>query len=350
MEDKLNVGISHGDVNGVGYEIIIKALLDPAVNELFTPVVYGSAKAASYHRKTLNIPDFSFNIINSVDDASPKLPNLVNTIEGEVPIALGTSTPEAGQAAVKALQAAVNDLLEHKIDVLVTAPLNKQNIQSEEFNFPGHTEYLAERAGVKDYLMLLVSDTLRVGTVTGHVPLKDVASHLSIDKIVAKIKVLHRSLIYDFGIRKPKIAVLGLNPHAGDNGLLGSEELTIIKPAVEAAQKAGIIVHGPYGADGFFGSGAYKQFDGILAMYHDQGLVPFKTIAFHSGVNFTAGLPFVRTSPDHGTGYDLAGKGEASEESLLAAIYLAMDVYKKRLEYTEINSNPLAFTKLAKER
>lgn len=350
MEDKLNVGISHGDVNGVGYEIIIKALLDPAVNELFTPVVYGSAKAASYHRKTLNIPDFSFNIINSVDDASPKLPNLVNTIEGEVPIALGTSTPEAGQAAVTALQAAVNDLLEHKIDVLVTAPLNKQNIQSEEFNFPGHTEYLAERAGVKDYLMLLVSDTLRVGTVTGHVPLKDVASHLSIDKIVAKIKVLHRSLIYDFGIRKPKIAVLGLNPHAGDNGLLGSEELTIIKPAVEAAQKAGIIVHGPYGADGFFGSGAYKQFDGILAMYHDQGLVPFKTIAFHSGVNFTAGLPFVRTSPDHGTGYDLAGKGEASEESLLAAVYLAIDIYKKRLEYTEINSNPLAFTKLAKER
>lgn len=350
MEDKLNVGISHGDVNGVGYEIIIKALLDPTVNELFTPVVYGSAKAASYHRKTLNIPDFSFNIINSVDDASPKLPNLVNTIEGEVPIALGTSTPEAGQAAVKALQAAVNDLLEQKIDVLVTAPLNKQNIQSADFSFPGHTEYLAEKAGVKDYLMLLVSDTLRVGTVTGHVPLKDVASHLSIDKIVAKIKVLHRSLIYDFGIRKPKIAVLGLNPHAGDNGLLGSEELTIIKPAVEAAQKAGIIVHGPYGADGFFGSGAYKQFDGILAMYHDQGLVPFKTIAFHSGVNFTAGLPFVRTSPDHGTGYDLAGKGEASEESLLAAIYLAMDIYKKRLEYTEINSNPLAFTKLAKER
>lgn len=350
MEDKLNVGISHGDVNGVGYEIIIKALLDPTVNELFTPVVYGSAKAASYHRKTLNIPDFSFNIINSVDDANTKLPNLVNTIEGEVPIALGTSTPEAGQAAVKALQAAVNDLLEQKIDVLVTAPLNKQNIQSADFSFPGHTEYLAERAGVKDYLMLLVSDTLRVGTVTGHVPLKDVASHLSIDKIAAKIKVLHRSLIYDFGIRKPKIAVLGLNPHAGDNGLLGSEELTIIKPAVEAAQKAGIIVHGPYGADGFFGSGAYKQFDGILAMYHDQGLVPFKTIAFHSGVNFTAGLPFVRTSPDHGTGYDLAGKGEASEESLLAAIYLAIDIYKKRLEYTEVNSNPLAFTKLAKER
>jgi 4-hydroxythreonine-4-phosphate dehydrogenase len=350
MEDKLNVGITHGDINGISYEIIIKALLDPMVNELFTPVVYGSGKAASYHRKVLGINDFSFNIINPGAAFNHKVPNLVNVIEGEPAIELGKSTPEAGAAAVKALEVATNDLLEGTIDVLVTAPFHKSNTQSDTFKYPGHTEYLAERAGVKDYLMLLVSDTLRVGTVTGHLPLKDVAANLSVEKILAKLKVLHKSLQFDFGVRKPKIAVLGLNPHAGDNGLLGSEELNIIKPAVEAANKLGIIAYGPYGADGFFGSGLYKQFDGILAMYHDQGLVPFKTIAFHSGVNFTAGLPFVRTSPDHGTGYDIAGKNEASEESLLAAIYMAIDIYKKRAEYTEINSNPLAFTKLAKER
>lgn len=350
MEDKLNVGITHGDINGISYEIIIKALLDPMVNELFTPVVYGSGKVASYHRKVLGINDFSFNIINPGGAYNYKLPNLVNVIEGEPAIELGKSTPEAGAAAVKALEAATADLFDEKIDVLVTAPFNKANIQSESFKYPGHTEYLADKADVKDYLMLLVSDTLRVGTVTGHLPLKDVSANLTTEKILAKIKVLHKSLQYDFGVRKPKIAVLGLNPHAGDSGLLGSEEETIIKPAVEAANKLGIVAYGPYGADGFFGSGLYKQFDGILAMYHDQGLVPFKTLAFHSGVNFTAGLPFVRTSPDHGTGYDIAGKNEASEESLRAAIYLAIDIYKKRLEYTEINSNPLAFTKLAKER
>ncbi len=350
MEDKLIVGITQGDVNGIGYEIIIKSLLDPTILELFTPVVYGSGKAASYHRKALGINDFSFNIINTVDDVNHKQPNLVNCIEGEVAIELGSATTEAGVAAVKALEAATADLLENKIDVLVTAPFNKKTIQSEDFTHPGHTEYLAEKAGVKDYLMLMVSDTLRVGTVTGHVPLKDVSAALTVEKILAKIKVLNRSLIYDFNIRKPKIAVLGLNPHAGDDGLLGGEEKNIIKPAVDAALATGIVVQGPYGADGFFGSGLYKQFDGILAMYHDQGLVPFKTIAFHTGVNFTAGLPFVRTSPDHGTGYDLAGKNEASEESMRAAMYLAVDIYRNRLMYEDVNATPLPFTKLAKER
>lgn len=350
MEEKLIVGITHGDVNGIGYEIIIKSLIDPAILELFTPVVYGSGKAASYHRKTLGITDFSFNIINNVSQLNPKQPNLVNCIEEEIAIEMGSATAAAGAAAVKALAAATADLIDKKIDVLVTAPINKKTIQGDGFNHPGHTEYLAEKAGVKDYLMLMVSDTLRVGTVTGHVPLKDVAANLTTEKILAKIKVLNRSLIYDFNIRKPKIAVLGLNPHAGDDGLLGGEEKTIIKPAVDAALAMGMVVQGPYGADGFFGSGLYKQFDGILAMYHDQGLVPFKTIAFHTGVNFTAGLPFVRTSPDHGTGYDIAGKNEASEESLRAAMYLAIDIFRNRQMHEDVNANPLAFSKLAKER
>lgn len=350
MEDKLILGITHGDINGIGYEVIIKSLVDPTILELFTPVVYGSGKAASYHRKTLGINDFSFNIINSVEQLNPKQPNLVNCIEGEPAIELGKATEEAGKAAIRALEVATADLQAGKIDVLVTAPFNKKNIQSDNFKHPGHTEFLAEKAGVKDYLMLLVSDTLRVGTVTGHVPLKDVSAQLTVDKIVSKIKVLNRSLQFDFGIRKPKIAVLGLNPHAGDDGLLGAEEQNIIKPSVDAATSQGIVAMGPYGADGFFGSGLYKQFDGILAMYHDQGLIPFKTLAFHSGVNFTAGLPFVRTSPDHGTGYDIAGKNEASEESLRAAMYLAVDIFRKRIEYQQITANPLAFSKLAKER
>lgn len=350
MEEKLNVGITHGDINGIGYEIITKTLLDPAIIELFTPVVYGSGKAASYHRKALGITDFSFNLINQINQVNPKVPNLLNCIEGEIPIELGKATPEAGAAAVKALEVATTDLIENNIDVLVTAPFNKQNIQSENFKHPGHTEYLAERANTKNYLMLLVSDALRVGTVTGHVPLKDVSANLTTEKILAKIKTLHKSLQYDFNVRKPKIAVLGLNPHAGDNGVLGTEEQTIIKPAVDAANAANILAMGPYGADGFFGSGLYKQFDGILAMYHDQGLVPFKTLAFHSGVNFTAGLPFVRTSPDHGTGYDIAGKNEASEESLRSAIFLAIDIYRNRQMYNKVNANPLPFTKLAKER
>lgn len=350
MEDKLIVGITHGDINGIGYEIIIKSLLDPTILELFTPVVYGSGKAASYHRKTLGINDFSFNIINNAEQLNPKQSNLVNCIEGEPAIELGKATAEGGKAAVRALEVATADLQAGKIDVLVTAPFNKKNIQSDNFKHPGHTEFLAEKAGVKDYLMLLVSDALRVGTVTGHVPLKDVSAQLSVEKIVSKIKVLNRSLQYDFGIRKPKIAVLGLNPHAGDDGLLGAEEQNIIKPAVDAATSQGIVAMGPYGADGFFGSGLYKQFDGILAMYHDQGLIPFKTLAFHSGVNFTAGLPFVRTSPDHGTGYDIAGKNEASEESLRAAMYLAIDIFRKRIEYQQATANPLPFSKLAKER
>ncbi len=350
MEEKLNVGITHGDVNGIGYEVIIKTLVDPMVLELFTPVVYGSGKVASYHRKMLGINDFSFNIINNVSQANPKQANLVNCFDTEIPIELGKATAEAGAASVKALEEATNDLLDNNIDVLVTAPFNKQNIQGDNFKFPGHTEYLAARAGVANYLMLMVSGDLRVGTVTGHVPLKEVSAQLTTEKILAKIKVLHQSLKYDFGVRKPKIAVLGLNPHAGDNGLLGNEEQNIILPAIKAAENAGIIAMGPYGADGFFGSGLYKQFDGILAMYHDQGLVPFKTIAFHSGVNFTAGLPFVRTSPDHGTGYDIAGKNEASEESMREAIYLALDIYRNRLNYDEVNANPLPFTKLAKER
>lgn len=350
MENKPIVGITHGDINGIGYEVIIKAFADPLILEICTPVVFGSGKAAGYHRKALNMPDFSFNIINSLDQINLKQVNLLNCIEGEIPIELGKPTPEAGQAAVKALEVAVDAAIANKIDVLVTAPINKQNIQSESFTFPGHTEYLAMRANTPNYLMLLVSNSLRVGTVTGHVALKDVAAALTTDKIVAKLKVLNKSLANDFGTRKPRIAVLGLNPHAGDNGVIGAEEQSIIIPAIKKANDEGIFAFGPYGADGFFGSGNYANFDGILAMYHDQGLIPFKALAFGTGVNFTAGLPFVRTSPDHGTGYDIAGQGKANPESLLAAIYQGIDILRTRQNNNQAAANPLPFSKGQRER
>ncbi len=341
IEKNIKVGISHGDVNGVGYEVIIKAFRDPRIMELFTPVVYGSSKVASYHRKAINLNDFSFNIIKSADEINYKKPNLINCCEKEVKIELGKSREDAGEMALKSLEEAVEGLKNNDIQILVTAPINKHNIQSEEFKFPGHTEYLAEKFGSKTPLMFLVCDSLRLGVVTGHIPLKDVSSALSIDLIMEKIKIMNESLKIDFGIRKPKIALLGLNPHAGDEGLLGAEEGEIILPAIQKAVDEEILAFGPYPADGFFGSQAYKKFDGVLAMYHDQGLIAFKTIAFHSGVNYTAGLPFVRTSPAHGTAYDIAGKNVSSPESFLSAIYLGIEIYKNRMMHQELMENPL---------
>jgi 4-hydroxythreonine-4-phosphate dehydrogenase len=340
-EKKIVVGITQGDINGIGYEIIFKALADARVLDGFTPVIYGSSKVAAYHRKALNIPNFSLNNIRTVEDAHPKRVNMINCLGDEVRVELGKSTQIGGEAAFKALQNAVEDLKRGVIDVLVTAPINKKNIQSDQFAFPGHTEFLARAAESEDALMLMVSDFLKVGVVTGHVPLKEVPAQVTKERIVEKLKILDTTLRYDFTIRKPRIAVLGLNPHSGDEGVLGMEEQEIIIPAIEEAKKQGIVALGPYAADGLFGSSQLKNFDAILAMYHDQGLAPFKTLAFSSGVNYTAGLPFIRTSPDHGTAYDIAGQGQADAESFVKALYMAVDTYQNRRTNQKLASNPL---------
>jgi len=349
-ENRIVVGITNGDMNGIGYEVIIKALLDPRIFELFAPVVYGSSKVASYHRKSLNINDFSFNLIKIASQANPKRPNIINVHDKDIKIDIGLSTPEAGELSMLALEAAVDDLKNKQIDVLVTAPINKKNIQSDTFHFTGHTEYLADKFGVNDFLMLMVSNQTRIGVVTGHIPLSEVPKVVTEDLILRKLKIMNESLKIDFNIRKPRIAVLGMNPHAGDEGLLGSEEKTLIIPAIEQAFAGGILAFGPFPADGFFGSDNYTKFDGILAMYHDQGLIPFKTISFGSGVNFTAGLPVVRTSPAHGTAYDIAGKDMASPDSLRAAMYLACDIFNNRLMQQELNANPLILSKFEAEK
>lgn len=349
-EEKIIVGISQGDINGIGLEVIIKSMLDPTLFELCTPIVFGSNKTASFHRKALGIEDFSFNQIKEVADANHKRANIINVYDEEITIELGKQTETGGKYALKSLEAAAYALAQGKIDVLITAPINKENIQSPDFNFPGHTEYLESKFGDGKSLMFLVSDTLRVAVVTGHIPVTQVAAALTPEKINTKIKALHKSLINDFNILKPKIAVLGLNPHAGDNGVIGNEEKNIIIPAINQAKEEGILAFGPYPADGFFGNETYKNFDAVLAMYHDQGLVPFKTIAFNNGVNFTAGLPIVRTSPDHGTAYDIAGKNKASEESFRKAIYMAIDIYRNRKINMESAANPLKISAPKKDR
>lgn len=344
-ETKPVVGITHGDINSISYEIIIKTFVDNRIFELLTPVVYGSSKVASYHRKTLNVSDFTFNLIKRADTANPKRANIVNINDQEVKIDLGKSTQLAGELALLSLETAIEDLKKKYLDVLVTAPINKKNIQSKDFHFPGHTEYLANKFGVTDYLMLMVSNSLRIGVITGHIPLREVINQLSEELILKKIKILNQSLLQDFGIQSPRIAILGLNPHAGDEGLLGKEEAEIIKPAIDKANEQGIRTFGPFPADGFFGSSSFTQFDGILAMYHDQGMLPFKALSFESGVNFTAGLPIIRTSPAHGTAYEIAGKDIASPNSFREAVYLACDIFNNRREYELITANPLKSVK-----
>lgn len=339
--EHIRIGISCGDINGIGMEIIIKTLSDPLLQQSFTTVVYGSGKIAGYYRKNMGLNDFSFNIVNSAEEIKMKKANLINLWNEEVVVNMGQSTESGGKYALRSLEAATKDLASGKIDVLVTAPINKHNIQNDRFRFPGHTEYLAKMSNVNDALMFMVSGDLRIGVVTGHIPVSQVSQNISKDKIVRMARIMNQSLMRDFGIRKPKIAVLGLNPHAGDNGLIGDEDRSIIEPAVSALKNEGILAMGPYPADGFFGNGNYKNFDAVLAMYHDQGLIPFKTISFGSGVNYTAGLPIVRTSPDHGTAYDLVGKGTADESSFRNAIYLATDIYLNRKFQKEISANPL---------
>jgi 4-hydroxythreonine-4-phosphate dehydrogenase len=331
-EDKPVIGITIGDFNGVGPEIIIKALADNRILKFLTPVIYGSTKVISFYKKHLKIEEFNYNVIKSFDQIHHKKINLINCWEEAYEIKPGVQTEEAGKCAFMALKAASEDLKSGNIDGVVTGPINKANIQSEEFNFPGHTEYFTNEFKSSESLMLLVDNGLRVGVITGHIALNAVTGNLTKEKILSKIKVLEKSLNNDFGISKPKIALLGLNPHAGEDGLLGNEEIELIAPVANECKEKGMLVFGPYPADGFFGMAQYKNFDGVLAMYHDQGLIPFKTLAFESGVNFTAGLSVIRTSPDHGTAYNIAGKDLASETSIREAIFLACEIFKNRQE------------------
>jgi len=341
--EKIKVGITHGDINGIGYEIILKAFSDIRLAEICTPVIYGSTKVAAYHRKALDLPPVMFNQISTAEAAEEDKINMVNCIDEEIKVELGKPSKAAGEAAFRSLELATGDLAEGLIDVLVTAPIDKDSIQQEGFNFPGHTEYLEEKFAQEGEhsLMILAKDNLRVALVTGHLPLSQVSESITPEKIINALKIFDFSLRRDFNIGKPRIAVLSLNPHAGENGLLGTEEKEIITPALASAEEKGILCFGPFAADGFFGAGQFAHYDGILAMYHDQGLAPFKTIAMEEGVNFTAGLPVVRTSPAHGTAYSIAGKNEASEESLRQAIYMAIDTYRNRVLYDKAHSHPL---------
>ena len=342
MKDKLKIGISHGDINGISYEVIIKTLMDSRINEICTPIIYGSPKVAAYHRKALDIEGFSPIGITSPDEARGNKSYIINCVDENIRVELGKATESAGIDSFKALKAATDALESGKIDALVTGPVNKQNIQHSEFSYSGHTEYLQARFKVDEVMMLMVSELLKVGLVAGHVPISALSSMITKELVIEKLKILARSLLVDFGIRNPRIAVLGLNPHAGDDGLLGSEEQKIITPAIDEAKKLGITALGPYAADGFFGAGRFSKFDAVLAMYHDQGLAPFKSLSMDSGVNFTAGLPVVRTSPAHGTAYELAGKNKASATSFRNALYLAIDVARNRELFKEISADPLA--------
>lgn len=337
--DKIVVGISIGDLNGIGIEVILKAFQDKRMLEFCTPVLFGATKVVSYHKKALNL-EVPVHGITNIDQINPNKINILNIWKEEVKIDLGKATKESGTYAAKSLEAATNHLKENKVDVLITAPINKENIQSDSFNYPGHTEYLEANLEGKN-LMILLTDELRIGLITGHIPLAKVAETITPELIKEKVDKMHESLKRDFGIVKPKIAVLSLNPHCGDNGVIGKEDDEIIKPTVQEIATSGKLVFGPYAADGFFGSKTYKQFDGVLATYHDQGLAPFKALSFGKGVNFTAGLNHVRTSPDHGTGYDIAGKNLANSSSFTEALFTALQVFNCRNDYKEITKNPL---------
>lgn len=356
--NKIRVGITHGDTNGIGYEVILKLLEDTRLSDLCTIIVYGSAKAAAFYRKGMELPQVQFNRIDSAADARDGVFNIINVVGEDLKIEPGVPSEAAGAAALAALEAAVSDLRNGDIDVLVTAPIDKHSIQSETFTFPGHTEYLEASLGQADEegqadakaLMILCTEHIRVALATAHMPIAKVPEALSRELILEKIEQLDRSLRRDFAVHQPRIAVLSLNPHAGEKGLLGKEEEEVIIPAISDAREKRILAFGPYASDGFFGSGNYKAFDGILAMYHDQGLTPFKALAMDAGVNFTAGLPFVRTSPDHGTGYDIAGKGLADPASLRSAIYMAIDIFRNRRRHDDAYRRPLRRQHIEKDK
>jgi len=335
------LGISIGDMNGIGVEVILKTFSDERMFDYCTPIVYGSSKAVSYHRNVYKMDDFQYKTIKYADRYEEGVLNVINCWEEQVTLSLGKSDAKHGVYALRALEDVATDLQQGKLDAVITAPINKYHISLVEDDFRGQTEFFATKFGVKQSLMMLVSDVMRMALVTNHVPISEVASKLSNELIYSKINLLSEALRRDFMVDKPKIAVLALNPHAGDEGLIGKEDDDMIRPVVKYANERGVLVFGPYAADGFFGTGVYRQFDGILAMYHDQGLVPFKALSFGQGVNFTAGLPIVRTSPDHGTAYDIAGKFIAEHESFRKAVFMALDIAKNRKQYDEMHENTL---------
>ncbi len=339
--EKLKIGITVGDINGVGLEVILKAFAAGDITEICTPVIYGSSKVVSYHKNIIGVEHLHFSGIPSAHKIRHGKINVVNCWQDDVNITLGKLTEAGGKYAHISLEQATNDLEEGLIDAIVTAPFNKKAMQMVNFKFPGHTEFFTDRFKVKESLMLMVNDDLRVGLVTNHLPISKVAEAITKDQVARKLKIMNKTLKRDFGIERPTIAVLGLNPHAGDEGMLGDEEDNMIRPAVIEAKKNNVLAMGPYPADGFFGSGQHTKFDAVLAMYHDQGLVPFKALSFGSGVNYTAGLPYVRTSPDHGTGYDIAGTNSANYSSFLQAVFLAIDVSRNRKNHKIAHENPI---------
>lgn len=339
--DNIRLGISQGDVNGIGYEVLLKCFSDTRMFENCTPILYGSSKVASYHKKLINATDFPFVNIRTVEQAEASKFNILNIIQDEVKLDIGQATEVGGRLAAMSLDYACHDLMQGKLDALVTNPINKKNIQSDKFNFPGHTEYLTNKFGVEESLMIMTCHDLHIGIMTNHLSLSQVPKVLDRELILRKLRVMDTSLKRDFGIRMPKIAVLALNPHAGDRGLIGTEDDSIVAPAIREAFDNGILAFGPYPADGFFGNGTFREFDGVMALYHDQGLIPFKLMSFTEGVNFTAGLPYVRTSPSHGTAYEIAGKNIASAQSFRNAVFLAMDIIRNRREYDALSANTL---------
>lgn len=341
MNNKPVIGISCGDLNGVGLEIIIKTFSDSRILEYCTPVIFASGKSINFYRKSVSELNFNFQNIKDFSRINAKQVNLYNCWEEEVQITPGQLTDTGGKYAVLSLQTAVAALKQQQIDGLVTAPIHKKNIQSSEFNFTGHTPYLKQMFGAQDVVMMMCADNFRVALVTEHVPVSELSKHITKERIVSKLQIIHSSLQKDFGIDKPRIAVLGLNPHAGDEGLIGNEEETIIKPAIKEAKNNNILAVGPYSADAFFARRSFEQFDAVLAMYHDQGLIPFKTLATGDGVNYTAGLQAVRTSPDHGVAFDIAGKNKADTSSFLAAVFECIDILNRRKGYAEVRKNPL---------
>lgn len=340
-DDNIRLGISQGDVNGIGYEVLLKCFSDTRMFENCTPILYGSSKVASYHKKLINATDFPFINIRTVEQAEASKFNILNIIQDEVKIDIGQPTEIGGRLAAMSLDYACHDLMNGKLDALVTNPINKKNIQSDKFNFPGHTEYLTNKFGVEESLMIMTCHDLHIGIMTNHLSLSQVPKVLNRELILKKLQVMDSSLKRDFGIRMPKIAVLALNPHAGDRGLIGTEDDSIVAPAIREAFDNGILAFGPYPADGFFGNGTFREFDGVMALYHDQGLIPFKLMSFTEGVNFTAGLPYVRTSPSHGTAYEIAGKNIASAQSFRNAVFLAMDIIRNRREFDALSANTL---------
>ena len=340
-EKRIRIGITHGDINGVGCEVILKTLNDARILELFTPLIYSSPKVIAYYRKALGLTNLHTYSVRSSEEVQDDRINILNCLSDEVRVEMGKSTTHGGEAALASLQTAVADIKANKIDALVTAPVNKNNIQTDKFKFIGHTEYLQAEFGSDNVLMLMTNGALRMGILTGHAPIAAVPALVTQEKIISTVRLINNTMIGDFNINRPRIAVLSLNPHAGDNGLIGEEEKTVIIPALENAKREGILAFGPFPADGLFGSGNYNKFDIILAMYHDQGMTAFKSISFETGVNYTAGLPVVRTSPAHGTAYEITGKNIASPESFRQALYMACDIAKNRKLFASLKENAM---------